>query len=133
MAPAQEQPGHEGKRRQTDRHDLEPGRPEEPGADPHHDARDGDGDAARREHHSRSGSATGTSTVARMSAITAPVSRPAIAASAVTITRWPRTCGASALTSSGITKSRRSAAAYARAARSSMIDARGLAPRYTSA
>ena len=52
-----------------------------------------------------------------------------MAASAVTMTRWASTGIASALTSSGTTKSRPSEAARAREARSSMIEARGLAPR----
>ena len=99
--PADERARDERQQQQPDRDGFEARRPEDACRDPHPDARQGDRDAARGEHQSRS--ATGTSTVANRSVITDDVSRPAIAASAVTISRCVSTGAASAFTSSGIT------------------------------
>src|SRR5512132_1067062 len=130
-APSCEQRGGERQDDQSDGHHVEDGRPGHPGGEPQGDA-GGEHHRAPAGGHGQAFPVTGTATSLITSASTAPAVRPLITASAVTITRWDRTGRARPFTSSGITKSRSSAAARALAARRSMIDARGLAPRYTS-
>jgi len=71
----------------------------------------------------------GTRTSRRISATQSSVDTPSISASGCRPTRWRIVAGASAFTSSGMTKSRPALTARACAPASSAIDARGDAPK----
>src|SRR5580704_13408268 len=76
--------------------------------------------------------AHGTRSVSRMRVMTSSAVTRSASASYVRITRWRRTSGATALMSSGATHPRPSRNAFALAARTSPIAARGLAPYSTN-
>ena len=93
--------GEQRECRETDRDHLEPGRAEQPGREPHREARHEDGHAAAGDHQGLS--AMGTSTSSTISLTRTSAERPLMIASAVTMMRWDRATGASVFTSSGIT------------------------------
>src|SRR6185312_7774500 len=94
-----------------------------------------EGRARRRSDNRRPGRVDqrGASIVSMIAVTISSTLRPLISAAGERITRWRRSAGARAFTSSGMTKSRPSRAARARAAPASIDPARGLAPVSRSA
>src|SRR5439155_21331252 len=114
---AERAPGPEQSSARSDEVPHRPERPQDPGVQR----------PVERAH------AVGTSVLSRIALRAASAVTPSSSSSGATLTRWRSTVGASAFTSSGITKSRPSSSAAARAALRSDTPARGLAPSVSEA